>query len=348
LSFPAKASDILRFAVIDQVARDADGRLSGFQRPQIAAHIREIGDYLATPEAVLPNPIVVAFISGLVVKEEGTSLRVVIDISNGPPGLVVDGQQRLTALAGLEHKDFEVFVSALLCRDQEELRRQFVLINNTRPLPRTLIYELLPTVAGGLPKKLSERSVAADLTARLNYDRRSSLFGQIHQHTNPAGTLSDTAVQKFLLNSLSDGALRPLIGGGRGAERCFDLTSGFFKATQHVFPESWHGHTPSTSRLVHGAGIVSMGFVMDELHRYGADSFEEFCRGLGTLRDRAAWTQGSWDFGGGDTRHWKAIQNLNRDIMALAAHLVGIVRADVRARRARTAEEAPLFGVAGA
>jgi DGQHR domain-containing protein len=191
LSFAAKASDVLRFAAIDHVARDSEGRLSGFQRPQIAAHIREIRDYLATPEAVLPNPIVVAFTSGLEVKEDGAKLRVAIDISKGPPGLVVDGQQRLTALAGIEHKDFEVFVSALLCRDHEELRRQFVLINNTRPLPRTLIYELLPTVAAGLPKKLSERSVAADLTARLNYDRRSTLFGQFHQHTNPAGIISE-------------------------------------------------------------------------------------------------------------------------------------------------------------
>jgi hypothetical protein len=51
-----------------------------------------------------------------------------------------------------------------------------------------------------------------------------------------------------------------------------------------------------------------MGFVMDELHRYGADGFEEFTRGLGSLRDRTAWTQGNWEFGDGDSRHWKAIQ----------------------------------------
>ena len=61
LVFAAKASDILRFATIDRIGRDAQGVLSGFQRPQVAAHIREIQDYLEKPNSVLPNPIVVAF-----------------------------------------------------------------------------------------------------------------------------------------------------------------------------------------------------------------------------------------------------------------------------------------------
>ena len=46
VSFAAKASDLQRFALIDRVGRDANGLLSGFQRPQIASHIREIKDYL--------------------------------------------------------------------------------------------------------------------------------------------------------------------------------------------------------------------------------------------------------------------------------------------------------------
>ena len=37
------------------------GALQGFQRPQIANHIREIRDYLEKPNAILPNAIVVAF-----------------------------------------------------------------------------------------------------------------------------------------------------------------------------------------------------------------------------------------------------------------------------------------------
>src|SRR3546814_1333414 len=59
LSFAARASELQRFAAIERVGRDETGKLNGFQRPQIAGHIREIRDYLDKPEAILPNPIVV-------------------------------------------------------------------------------------------------------------------------------------------------------------------------------------------------------------------------------------------------------------------------------------------------
>src|SRR3546814_12380537 len=100
-------------------------------------------------------------------------------------------------------KDFQVFVSAVVCADDAELRRQFVLINNTRPLPQSLIYELLPSV-DGLPRRLSDRSLAAELTAPLNYQGASSLTGLIHRPPTPAGILSDTPTQQVIMNTLSD------------------------------------------------------------------------------------------------------------------------------------------------
>lgn len=51
-AFCAKASDVLRFAGIDRIGRKEDGSLRGFQRPQIAKHIKEIRDYLAKDEAI--------------------------------------------------------------------------------------------------------------------------------------------------------------------------------------------------------------------------------------------------------------------------------------------------------
>ena len=110
----------------------------------------------------------------------------------------------------LDGKPFEVFVSAVICADESELRRQFVLVNNTRPLPKSLIYELLPDV-DGLPQRLSNRALAAELTARLNYDRDSFLRGVIKQHTNPGGIINDTAVQRVIMNSLSDGMMREFV-----------------------------------------------------------------------------------------------------------------------------------------
>src|SRR3954451_13210743 len=92
VSFAASARDILEFAAIERIGRDDEGNLSGFQRPRIAAHIREIRDYLEKPDAILPNPIVVAFTKGVRVRDLDRPLcQIAIDVRDGPLGLVVDG-----------------------------------------------------------------------------------------------------------------------------------------------------------------------------------------------------------------------------------------------------------------
>jgi DGQHR domain-containing protein len=331
LTFAADAADVLRFATIDRIGRDAQGVLSGFQRPQVAGHIREIRDYLGNPNAVLPNPIVVAFTDRVMITDHGNgTATLAIDVSEGAPGLVVDGQQRLSALTELG-RDFQVFVSALVCRDEAELRRQFVLINNTKPLPKSLIYELLPSV-DDLPPRLSRRSMAADLTARLNFEK-TSLQGYIKQHTCPDGIIADTVIQKIIMESLSNGVMRDLIKRARGPDKCVRLVSNFFEAVKRTWPGAWWGHKPSTSRLMHGAGIQALGDVMEVLAERGdASTVDEFKDGLECLEGRTAWTEGEWELGG-EIRRWNGIQNVNRDIALLKHHLVGIVKADLRKKR---------------
>lgn len=335
LTFAATAQDVLSFAKIERITRDESGEISGFQRPKVASHIREIKDYLEKPEAVLPNAIVVAFTDNVEVthlKTKGTC-KITIDISNDAPGLVVDGQQRLSALSQTGRKDFQIFVSALICKNEEELRRQFVLINNTKPLPKSLIYELLPTV-DGLPDRMQSRSLAAELTAKLNHVGYSSLKGMIYQHTNPTGIIRDTAIQKVMMSSLTDGIMRELIKEPGGKQKCVKLTSEFYKAVQMVFPEDWWEHTPKTSRLVHGAGIQALGYVMEALAVLeGARTWAQFAEHLGGLRGHTAWTSGAWDFGGEDQRHWKAVNVTSRDIMTLAKYLNTVVSLNLRAKR---------------
>ena len=327
LTFPARVGEILAFAEIDRAGRSDGGKLKGFQRPQIASHVKEIREYLKFEDAVLPNPIVVAFISGVSVKVLDDSLvELRIERAKEKHGYVVDGQQRLSALSGLPDKDFEVFVSALICRSYDELRRQFVLINNTRPLPKALIYELLPSITE-LPERLSSRSTAAALTERLNYDHASSLRGLIFQHTNPSGVIRDTAIQKVIMTSAADGALREVMGAEDAPERAFQLISDFYGAVRDAFPAEWEGHTPKTSRLIHGAGIRAMGYVMDLLwERNVARSRTAFREGLDCLVGNAAWTKGAWRFGPDEVVPWKEVQNVDRQILKLAHHLVGMVK----------------------
>lgn len=329
LSFPVRAKEILAFAEIDRVNRASDGSLAGFQRHQIASHIHEIRDYLRQDTAVLPNPIVIAFINGVTVTEKSPGImQLEIDTSSGKPGYVVDGQQRLTALSELIEKDFQVFVSALVCRDYDEMRQQFILINNTRPLPKSLIYELLPSTPG-LPERLTSRALAAKLVDMLNYDERSSLYAQIYQHTNPTGVIRDTSIQKIIMNSLSDGVLREFINDPDFFQKSFDLISDYFAAVQEVFQTAWKGHKPSTSRLVHGAGIIGMGYVMEYIcSRFGILKRHGFVAALQplVLKSKTAWTNGVWYFSDSDQRPWNKVQNVPQDIMVMARYLVKVIK----------------------
>ena len=172
-SFPAYPHDILNFSSIEGVKRHENGKLDGFQRHQIAPHIKDIRRYLERSDAILPNAIIVAFLDGIEIHERVDGLLDITIKVDGdiPPGLIVDGQQRITALGGSSRTDFQVFVSCILCQDYNELRQQFILINNSRPLPKPLIYELLPNVEG-LPEKFSSRSFAARMVEKLNYTKK--------------------------------------------------------------------------------------------------------------------------------------------------------------------------------
>lgn len=332
--FAAKPKDVLAFSEIERVGRGDDGQLRGFQRHQIASHIKEIRDYLARDDALLPNAVIVAFVDGVTVRDLGHGIvDVQIDSADKKPGFVVDGQQRLSALAGIEKPGFEVFVSALVCKDYNELRQQFVLINNTRPLPKTLIYELLPTV-DGLPDRLTARKFAARVVDRLNHTRGSVLFGEVRQHTNPSGVLSDTALQKLIMNSASDGAIRDLVQLDDPEQRAFELVNEYFDAVKKVFAADWEGRNPRHSRLRHGAGLVAMGFVMDQLYASeGAVVSSEFERGLRLLQPYTAWTSGQWALGADDVRPWSGIQNTPSDIDVLARYLVTALKRALRKPR---------------
>jgi DGQHR domain-containing protein len=333
--FAAQPRDILAFSEIERVARSDDGQLKGFQRHQLASHIKDIRDYLTRDDALLPNAIIVAFIDGVHVKsvEQGVVEVKIVAKEGIKPGFVVDGQQRLTALSSIQKPGFEVFVSALICKDYNELRQQFVLINNTRPLPKTLIYELLPNIEG-LPERFTQRKFSARIVDRLNFTRGSSLYGEIRQHTNPTGAISDTAMQKLIMNSASDGAVRDLLQHEDREHRAYHLVSEFFHAVANVFGPAWAGMTPRLSRLRHGAGIVSMGFVMDHLYSaQGATSRQQFEPGLRLLQPYTAWTSGQWQLEAFDTRPWNGIQNTPNDIDLLTRYLVSSVKRALRKPR---------------
>ncbi len=331
--FAAEPKQILDFAQIERVGRNDSGELKGFQRHQISSHIKDIRGYLGRDDALLPNAVIVAFLDSVnLTHHKDGRVDVEIDTKDGPPGFVVDGQQRLTALSGLEKPGFQVFVSALVCKNYDELRQQFVFINSARPLPKALIYELLPNVEG-LPERYTARRFAARVVERLNFSGSPALRGQIRQHTNPAGVISDTAMQKLVMNSAAQGAIRDLLAYEDREDRAVSLINEFFTAVAKVFGGEWTGMSPRHSRLRHGAGIVAMGFVMDLLYaNQEAKTAEQFEVGLELLKPYTAWTSGYWQMKNYELV-WNYLQNTPQHIDILTNHLVSTTKQQLRKLR---------------
>src|SRR2546428_5139588 len=156
--FSLTAQEILEVADISRVGRDKGGKLIGYQRPEVKRHIQDIVDYLNGDRVIFPNSIILALSPRVRFRQsrgplvgDGRAEAGVLEIplsdsnGNGKPGWIVDGQQRALALSRARHPDFLVPVSAFLADTIEVQRDQFLRVNNTRPLPRGLVTELLPT-----------------------------------------------------------------------------------------------------------------------------------------------------------------------------------------------------------
>jgi DGQHR domain-containing protein len=251
------------------------------------------------------------------------------------PGWIVDGQQRTAAIREARIDRWPIFVTAFITDDEQHHRSQFILVNSTRPLPRSLIYELLPSTSDRLPLRLETRKFPAYLLERLNFDDGSPLREMIRTPTAPDGVIKDNSMLRMLENSLTDGVLydfRDPDTGEGDVDAMLSILMNYWRAVAESFPNAW-GLSPRKSRLVHGVGVVSLGFLMDaiaddiylESHEL-VPTTEDFGRGLNVIASVCKWTSGTWDFGGGVTRRWNELQNLQRDINLLTNHLLGTYR----------------------
>lgn len=340
-SFAVDGKHIPTFATVSRIRRNG-AELQGYQRPEVLSHISEIRTYLESPSPMVPNAVVVAFDSRVVFEpnpEQASTcdyartgiLVIPVDSSirdEEKPGFIVDGQQRLAAVRDADIESFPICVTAFIANDIKQQTEQFILVNSTKPLPKGLIYELLPSTEAALPTLLLRRRFPSYLLDRLNRDAGSPLEHKIQTPTTPDGVIKDNSMLKMLENSLSDGVLyryRRLNDDGGDVEKMLYVLHGFWSAVRGVFEDAW-GLPPKRSRLMHGAGIVSLGFLMDaiaERHRVkGAPSTSDFETDLAPLREVCRWTEGYWDFGPGCQRKWNEIQNTSKDIQLLANYLL--------------------------
>jgi DGQHR domain-containing protein len=251
------------------------------------------------------------------------------------PGWIVDGQQRCAAIREANVDSFPIFAVGFLSENVADQREQFILVNSTKPLPKGLIYELLPETSGKLPSLLHRRRFPAMLMNRMNSDETSPLKNLIKTPTVPQGLIKDNSILKMIENSLSDGALyrfrNPNDGNG-DIDAMLKVLYRFWEAVSTVFAEDWN-LPPRRSRLVHGAGIVTMGFLMDAIcdrfRTQGTPSVDEFINDLFPLKPFCRWTNGYWEFGPGAQRKWNEIQNIPRDIQLLSNYMLVLYKQQV-------------------
>jgi DGQHR domain-containing protein len=349
--FTLQAQEILQIADVSRVSRDDAGKLIGYQRPEVRQHVQEIVDYLNGESVLFPNPVILAlsprarFVSSRGPKtSDGLAVSGVIQIPlpddrRGKPAWIVDGQQRALALAKALRQDFPVPVNAFISDSVDVQRDQFLRINNTKPLPKGLVTELLPEVHTLLPVRLSTQKAPSELCDLLNQEEQSPFCGMIRRPSTPkafprTAVITDTSVVKMIETSLStNGCLFPfrdVRSGETDYDAVWKALIVFWSAVKDTFPDAWG---PAESRLMQGVGIRAMGRLMDRILvtvDSDADEAPALIRAeLALIAPHCRWTEGVWE--GLDTR-WDGLQNTPRDIDELANFLI---RTHARSRTAR-------------
>ena len=342
--FGIDGKELPRIATISRVHRDDEGDIGGYQRPEVLAHVGEIRRYLESEDPLLPNSLVIAFdrrvkfepLAETELNGHGgftKTGRLIIPVDDSvpdesKPGWIVDGQQRTAAIREARIKSFPVSVVCFIAKNIEEQRAQFILVNETKPLPRPLIDELLPSTNGILPKRLALRVLPNRLIERLNTDEDSPLKGLIKTQTMPNGVIAANSMIQALRNSLSDGALYqyrdPETGYG-DIEQLLGLIKPFWAAVEEVFYGSW-GKPARRSRLMHGTGVRSLTYLMDEIvmtrSSRARPTRRTFVDALELIKPICRWDHGFWNFHAGERRKWNDIQNLGKDRELVTKHLL--------------------------
>lgn len=335
--FAVDGKQVHRFATVSRIKRDGHD-VGGYQRPEVLAHIGEIRSYLESADPMIPNAVVLAFDKRVRFEStfgpSGNYTRpgeIVIPANpswseDQKPGFIVDGQQRLAAVRDADIEQFPMCVTAFITDDLTQQTEQFILVNSTKPLPKGLIYELLPNTQAKLPTTLGKKRFPAELLARLNHEDLSPLKGLIQTPTTPAGIVKDNSILRMIENSLSEGLLYRYRDDERNdTQQMFELLCAYWSAARDVFADAW-GKPPKKSRLMHGVGILSLGYVMDAIgdrHRTKRNlTKDRFAKDLLPLKAVCRWTDGYWDFGPGRQRKWNELQNTSKDIQLLANHLL--------------------------
>ncbi|MCP9784954.1 DGQHR domain-containing protein DpdB [Cyanobium sp. N5-Cardenillas] len=342
--FSLRGDELLEIADISRIDRSSSNHLSGYQRPAVRQHIREIAEYLDGADVIFPNSIIVALASSTKFKmcrgpksNDGPGVNGTLEIElpsgNGrKPGWIVDGQQRALAIALSNKPDLPIPVNAFVTDDLEIQRDQFLRVNSAKPLPRGLVTELLPDVSTMLPQRLAARRVPSLICTMLNDEQESPFYMLIRRPSTAATSkkmalIADNSIVNMLHESIGSptGCLFPYRNIATGETDCaaiYEVVATYWAAVKLMFPEAW-GLPPTKSRLLHGVGVRAMGRLMDKIMPMipigRHNSIRRVQGELEAVASICKWTTGTWD----DLNlEWNELQNVPRHIHALSNLLI--------------------------
>jgi DGQHR domain-containing protein len=354
--FSLTGAELLQIADISRISRDNSGKLLGYQRVEVRRHIQEITEYLNSDQVVFPNSIILALDSTVrFVRSRGPetddgcavagTLEIPVPTKDGPkPAWIVDGQQRVMALSKSKRPDLPVPVNAFVADEIALQRDQFLRVNNSRPLPRGLITELLPEVSTNLPPRMAARRISSSICDWLNQDEKSPFCRLIRRPSQTKAeqakaVITDTSLIEVLEASRKtpNGCLYPyrnIATGETDFEAICQLLVTYWTAVKKTFPDAW-GKTPEKSRLMHSAGLLAMGGLMDKIMpsitSRGPKGVAAVQRDLELIVPLCRWTSGQWE-SMGDLK-WNEIQKVHRHVQMLTWVLInGYLKAKEESR----------------
>jgi hypothetical protein len=191
---------------------------------------------------------------------------------------------------------------------------------------------LLAEVSIPISAKTSPRKLPSELINLLNSRENSPFQGLIRRESftpeaRKRAVIKDTAFERVLRDNLgSSGCLfgfRNVTTGEADVDRIWNILITYWSAVKNTFPGAW-GKPPTESRLMHSAGLIAMGKLMDRIigHLSAAEglSVNRVERELKLIAPICRWSDGAWE-GLGNLR-WNELQSVPRHIGGLSNLLV--------------------------
>lgn len=222
----------------------------GIQRLLDKKRLKSIADYISTPDAALPNNIIVSLHNTVRYESTGGKAGYLVFPDNeGHFGDIIDGQHRLYGVVNESstQKDIELAVTAVILHKPSLAGKIFADINsNQKPVSKVLLVSLQKEL-GVLP---DVKDSAAAIIERLNDDADSPLKDKLQMFQDETN--------KWLRVDQAINIITPLLHPSKtlhhlSTDTSVKLLKDYLAAVQKTFPKAWGDR--KNYRLSNAAGI---------------------------------------------------------------------------------------------